>query len=88
MFANKSFLIVYISSSIAIVFLILLCIFCAQSTSQITLGAPARKKKSQTPKRKRIGRKDVEDPAEKPLLSKDPSVPKVIKGPRVPPPDF
>ncbi|XP_045477908.1 uncharacterized protein LOC123683051 isoform X2 [Harmonia axyridis] len=88
MFANKSFLILYVGSSVAIVFFLLLCIFCAQSSTQEAFGGPQRKKKAQTPKRRRIGRKDVEDPAEKPLLPKDPSVPRIVKGPKVPPPDF
>lgn len=87
-FANKTFMILYVGSSVAVVFFILLCIFCAQSSTQAAFGVSQRKKKAQTPKRRRIGRKDVEDPAEKPLLPKDPSVPKIVKGPKVPPPDF
>ncbi|XP_044745344.1 titin-like [Coccinella septempunctata] len=88
MFANKTFLILYVGSSIAIVFFLLLCIFCAQNSTQAAFGGTQKKKRAQTPKRRRIGRKDVEDPAEKPLLPKDPSIPKIVKGPKVPPPDF
>ncbi|KAK9884063.1 hypothetical protein WA026_005000 [Henosepilachna vigintioctopunctata] len=82
--ANRSFLIIYIGSTVAIIFLILLCVFCAQS-----VGTPAKKKKNtQTPKRRRMGRRDIEDPAEKTLLLKDTGSRKVVKGPKVPPPDF